>query len=745
MSDNRRDTPFPSKQQVLDFVREQAGPVGKREIARAFNIRGADRARLNDILRALRADGELDRGRGRKFGEAGALPKVGVIEITGLDKDGDPVARPQNWSGDGAPPTIYPAFSRGEPAPAVGDRILARLSPSEDGTYVARTIKKLDSAPRRVLGIFRMVNGKGRIVPTSRKVRTEFVVPPGQENGASEGDLVEGQPVGGRSFGLPEARVAGVIGAADGPRAASLIAIHTHDIPVDFDVEAVADADRAKPVSPKGRTDLRKIPLVTIDGADARDFDDAVWAEKDGDGWHLIVAIADVSWYVRAGKPLDRDAYHRGNSVYFPDRVVPMLPEALSNGLCSLVPNEDRGCLAVHMWIDGDGNLKRHEFVRGIMRSAARLTYEQVEAAWTGNPDDATEPLLTDVISPLYGAFDALQGARIRRGTIDLDLPERKVVIDRKGSVAAIEPVLRLDSHRLIEEFMIAANVAAAEALENRDAPCMYRVHDRPSLDKMEALRETLAPLGIKVAKGQVIKPHTFQRIVAQADGKPEMPMVSMAVLRSQAQAEYNPHNIGHFGLALRRYAHFTSPIRRYSDLLVHRALIAAYGLGDDGLTPEDGDRFPEYGKHISFTERRAIDAEREAVDRFTTLYLADKVGAEFAARVNGVHRAGLFVTLTETGADGLVPMSMIGDDRFDFDGTAQRIRGRGSGKVYSIGTTLTVRLEEANVHTGSMAFSVVSGGARKNTPRKGQKPGKPGKRGGKAKKPRRAKPKAGR
>ena len=725
MSDKGRDAPFPTKQQVLDFVREQPGSVGKREIARAFGIRGSDRTRLNDILRELRSDGELDRGRGRRYGEAGTLPKVGVIQITGLDRDGDPVARPASWDGDGDPPLIYPALSRGEAAPAVGDRILARLSPSGDGTYVARTIKKLDSAPQRVLGIFQMVNGKGRIVPTNRRVRTEFVVPPGQENGASKGDLVEGQPVGGRSFGLPEARVAEVIGAADGPRAASLIAIHTHDIPVEFDPQAVAAADAAKPVSAKGRTDLRKIPLVTIDGADARDFDDAVWAEKDGDGWHLIVAIADVSWYVRAGQPLDREAFNRGNSVYFPDRVVPMLPEALSNGLCSLVPNEDQGCLAVHMWIDRDGNLMRHEFVRGIMRSAARLTYEQVEAAWTGSADDVTAPLLQDVITPLYGAFDALQGARIRRGTIDLELLERRVVISKRGNVAAIEPVERLDSHRLIEEFMIAANVAAAEALEKKNAPCMYRVHDRPSLEKMEGLREILTPLGIRVAKGQVIKPQLFQRIVAQAAGTPEMETVSMAVLRSQAQAEYSPHNVGHFGLALRRYAHFTSPIRRYSDLLVHRSLIAAYGLGDDGLTPEDGDRFAEFGKHISFTERRAVDAEREAVDRFTTVFLADRVGAEFAARVNGVHRAGLFVTLTETGADGLVPMSMIGDDRFDFDASAQRIRGRGSGIVYSIGTEIIVRLEDANVHTGSMAFSVVSGGPSGRSRR-----GKPSKKG---------------
>lgn len=712
MSKTPADIPFPTKEQVLEFVRGHKGPVGKREIARAFNIRGADRARLNGILRELRDEGNLDKGRGKRFAKPGTLPNVGVIEVTGIDHDGDPVARPVTWESDGPPPAVFLSTERKGPAPAVGDRILARLAPSGDGTYTARVIKLLQAAPQRVLGIFQMVGGKGRLIPTNRRIRTEFAIPPGEENGASRGDLVEAQALGGRSFGMPEARIAEVIGDASGPRAPSLIAIHSNDIPVEFSPEAAAEAESAKPVSPDRRTDLRRVPLVTIDGADARDFDDAVWAETDPDpknkgGWHLLVAIADVSWYVRPGKPLDRDAYARGNSVYFPDRVVPMLPEALSNGLCSLVPKEDRGCLAVHMWIDSDGNLKRHEFIRGVMRSAARLTYEQVQAARDGEVDDTTGPLVDDVIAPLYGAFEALQSARIRRGTIDLDLPERKVKLDRKGNVAAIEPVARLDSHRLIEEFMITANVAAAEALERKDAPCMFRIHDQPSQEKIEGLREVLSSVGIKLSKGQVIKPAVFQRIVSQVAGKPEAQTVNMAVLRSQAQAEYSPANLGHFGLALRRYAHFTSPIRRYSDLLVHRSLITAYGLGDDGLRPDDGEKFAEFGKHISYTERRAVDAEREAVDRFTTIFLSDQVGAEFTARINGTHRAGLFVTLTETGADGLVPMSMLGDDRFDYDEQRQQIKGRGSGVVYRIGDPVKVTLEEANVHTGSMAFSI--------------------------------------
>ena len=718
MSKNRDNAGFPTSAQVLEFIRDSAEPVGKREIARAFNIRGTDRARLNDILRELRSEGELDRGRGRRFARPGTLPGVGVVEITGIDRDGDLVGRPVVWNDDGNPPAIHFAPDTGKDAPAVGDRVLARLAPNDDGTYSARIIKRLEAAPQRILGVFRMVGGRGRVIPTNRRIRTEFTVPAGMENGASANDLVVAQAVGGRSMGMPEAKIVDRIGDAMSPRAPSLIAIHTNDIPTEFTAGALRDADRAKAVALAGRTDLRDLPLVTIDGADARDFDDAVHAEADTDpanpdGWKLTVAIADVAWYVRPGAPLDESAYERGNSVYFPDMVVPMLPEALSNGLCSLVPHEERGCLAVRMRVDRDGNLFEHKFLRGLMRSAARLTYEQVEAARGGEADETTAPLLETVIAPLYGAFEALLSARQRRGAIDLDLPERRVVLDGDGRIVNIVPVQRLDSHRLIEEFMISANVAAAETLERLDAPCMFRLHDQPSLEKVEGLRQTLASVGMNFARGQVVKPELFQRIVSQVAGKPEAHTVNMSVLRAQAQAEYGPSNIGHFGLALRHYAHFTSPIRRYSDLLVHRSLITALGLGEGGLRPEDGARFAELGKHVSFTERRAVDAERDAVDRYTTIFMSDRIGAQFTARVNGVHRAGLFVSLDETGADGLVPMSMMGNERFDFDSEAQKIEGRASGISYRVGSPVEVTLEEANVHTGSLVFSLLSDGRR--------------------------------
>ncbi|MEC7489068.1 MAG: ribonuclease R [Pseudomonadota bacterium] len=722
----RQETEFPTKRQILEFIQKSQGSVGKREIARAFKIRGNDRTRLNDILRDLRASGDLARGRGRRFDNPGTLRKVAVIEITGLDKDGDPLARPANWDENAPPPTIYLQPNNTGVAPRIGDRVLARISPADDGTYSARTIKQLDSSTNNVLGVFKVVGESGRIIPTNRRIRSEFSVQAGSERGATPGDIVEAQTLGSRKYGLREARIVDVVASGSEPRAPSLIAIHTHGIPTKFSPRSIADAGAARSISLEGRTDLRGISLITIDGEDARDFDDAVWAEPDTDprniaGWHLVVAIADVAYYVKPDSPLDKDAYERGNSVYFPDQVVPMLPEALSSGMCSLLPGEDRGCLAVHMWIDASGILVRHEFLRGIMRSAARLTYEEVQRAKDNHPDEETTLPSHGIIENLYGAFEALKKARMQRGTMDFEIPERRIHIDQGGDVSGVDSIPRLDSHRLIEEFMINANVAAAETLEGRGAPCMFRIHDRPSLEKVESLRETLTSLGIKLARGQVIKPHVFQNILRKFKNTPQYYLVGTAVLRTQSQATYGPDNIGHFGLSLRRYAHFTSPIRRYSDLLVHRALIGALSLGNDGLQTQTGERFYEIAKHVSFTERRAVDAERDAADRFTAKYLANEVGAEFAGRINSVHRVGVFVTLEESRADGLVPMSLLGADRFEFNPRKQQIEGQATGKVYKMGNTIRVRLEEANTHTGSLAFSVV--GQERNSRHGGEKP----------------------
>jgi ribonuclease R len=649
----------------------------------------------------------------RRRDGARGLPEIGVLEIDAIDIDGELRGRPIVGNRPYKEEvTVVP--EPGAPALGIGERALVRFARGEGGGWEARIIRRLDSPPDRVVGIFRLTREGGRIEPTDRKERREFRVARADSKDARDGEIVLAVPTPGSRLGLPEARVIERIGDSSNPRAFSLIAIHSYDIPSEFPAEAVSLAEAAKPVTLGQRDDLRAIPLVTIDGADARDFDDAVWAERDPekeDGWHAIVAIADVAWYVRPDDALDREAEKRGNSVYFPDRVVPMLPEALSNELCSLKPGVDRACMAVHLWFDNDGHLQRHRFVRGLMRSAARLTYEEAQQAIDAKPSDHTTPLLEPVLRPLYGAFAALDRARRQRGALDLDLPERRIELDDGGKVARIEPRERLDSHRLIEEFMITANVAAAETLERLHKPCLYRVHDAPDPAKIAALSEFLAEMGIpgvKLAKGQVIRPRHFNEILRKVAGTAYAAIVPQLVLRSQAQAVYSPVNLGHFGLALRRYAHFTSPIRRYADLVVHRGLIAALNLGE-AETPAPEKDLVSIGEHVSMTERRAAAAERSAADRYISAYLADRVGAEFAARVNGVTRAGLFVTLSETGADGLIPIRSLPSDYYDHDQVRHRLVGRRFGRSFSLGDNVTVQLAEANTVTGSLRFNLVA------------------------------------
>ena len=589
---------------------------------------------------------------------------------------------------------------RGRPALAPGQRVLARLTPIGRNRFEGRTVQRVDEQPARILGVFRAPD---RIVPTDRRARAEWLVPPGQSNGAEDGEIVLAVPIPGHRYGLKPAQVTERLGQVGDARSVSLICIHTHGIPTEFDPAALAEAERARGVEAAGREDLRNLPLITIDGEDARDFDDAVWAEPDGDGHRLIVAIADVAHYVRPGSALDRDARIRGNSVYFPDRVVPMLPEALSNGWCSLRPGEDRGCLFAEMRIGADGRKLSHRFGRGLMRSAARLTYTDVQHLHDSGGDAGAPGLLPAA----YAAFRALLAARTARGTLDLDLPERKVVLDPAGRVASVAPRPRLDSHRLIEEFMVLANVAAAEELERLHRPCMYRVHLPPSEEKLAHLREFLHTLGLSLAPGPNLHPRDLDRVLAAVAGTPHAALVNETVLRAQSQAEYNPDNGGHFGLALARYAHFTSPIRRYADLLVHRALIAGLRLGPDGLTADEAATLPGAGEHITATERRAAVAEREAVDRYMSAFMADKVGASFAARVSGVTRFGLFVTLSGTGASGLVPMSALPDDFWTHDEGAQALVGRRTGARFVLAQDVEVCLTEATPVTGGLLFRI--------------------------------------
>lgn len=742
--------PLPTKAALLDFIRESPTPVGKREIARAFQIRGADRQALKALLRELADEGALGRHRGRRLAPPGTLPEVTVLEIIGPDRDGElrakPVAgaRDADARGDATSIFVHRDRRRG-PAPGPGDRILARLSRQEDGVYTARIIRHLGGAPRRLVALFQPGGDGARLLPVDRRDRQELAVPPGAEGGAKPGELVAARLLPGRRLGLREAEVVTRLGKADDPRAASLIAIHRHEIPVEFDAAALREAETAPAPTLRHREDLRALPLVTIDDTDARDFDDAVFAEPDPDpenagGWHLVVAIADVAWYVRPGSALDAAARQRGNSVYFADRVVPMLPERLSNDLCSLRPDEERPCVAVHIWIDGQGRKRRHYFARALMRSAARLTYLQIQNARDGRPDADTAPLAEPVLAPLFGAYESLHAARTERGTLELDLPERRVRFADDGRVLSIEPRPRYDSHRLIEEFMVTANICAAETLEHRREPCMYRVHEAPAPAKVEALRDFLDGLGHRLARGQRLRPGQFTALLRKVEGTPHAPAVNQAILRAQSQAVYSPENLGHFGLALERYGHFTSPIRRYADLLVHRALIRGLDAGPGGL-PKDADAaFAEIATHISETERRAAAAERETMDRYVAAFLADRVGAQFAGRVSGVTRAGLFIALEETGADGLVPLGSLADDYYQLDEKTQSLVGRRTNRRFRMGDPVRVILKEAVPLTGGLIFALAGMPAADKDDPKGRRPHRPppGKRGTKRGKARR-------
>ncbi|MBB4314376.1 ribonuclease R [Roseospira marina] len=739
----KKQAPFPTREQVVAYIRDNPDHVGKREIARAFNLNAEQRPLLRALLKDLEKDGTVQRGRKRRFAPPGTLPEVTVLTVHGTDADGELLARPDTWDADelGPPPRVLVLPMKGRHAAAigVGDRVLARVARDGDSSYVAKPIKRLASAPTRLLGVLAEGPDGWRLRPTNKRDRNEYIVRAADRGEGGLGDLVEAEIVPGRTYGLRMARVLDRLGDTANPRAVSLICLHTHGIPTEWPPEAEDQAKAAGPTPPEDRDDLRDVPLVTIDGEDARDFDDAVWAESDPDpdnpdGWHAMVAIADVAWYVRPGDALDDEALRRGNSVYFPDRVVPMLPEALSNGWCSLRPNEDGGCLAVEMWFDARGQKIRHQFRRGIMRSAARLTYTQVQMAVDGTVDDTTGPLVEPLLRPLYGVFAALSGAREKRGSLELDLPERRVMVGEDGTVLGIQPRARYDSHRLIEELMVAANVCAAEELERLREPCLYRIHDEPSQEKLGALRDFLRTLDISLAPGQVMTPHLFNRVLERARDTEHEHLVNEVVLRAQAQAEYNPDNIGHFGLGLRRYAHFTSPIRRYADLMVHRALIRGLRLGAGALEDDQAEQLAEIGGHISSTERRAAAAERDAVNRFIVGFLAGKVGATFSGRVNGVTRAGLFVTLDDTGADGLIPISTLPADFYWHNEDARCLEGREHGRVYRLGQPVTVRLREADPLVGGLLFEVLDDDGTAPAGRRGPRTKAGGPKGGRPK-----------
>ena len=721
----KSDIGLPPREAIVAFIRANPGKVGTKDIARAFGLKNADRAALKQLLRELVANGTVKKSGRKKIVEPATLPATLVADITGRDSDGELIAKPAEWdeAEQSEPPRIRihtPRHARPGATAGVGDRALVRVEPINDAegiAYRGRVLKVLDQARNRVLGIFKSnPGGGGRLIPVDKKqAGRELSIAPDDTKDAKDGDLISVDLLRGRGYGLPAGRVKERFGSVATEKAISLIAIHAHEIPMDFSAAAIAEAEAAQPATLKGREDWRELPLITIDPRDAKDHDDAVHAEPDPDpsnagGVIVHVAIADVAYYVRPGSALDRDALIRGNSVYFPDRVVPMLPERISNNLCSLVPGEPRGALAVRMVIGADGRKRSHSFHRVLMRSAARLSYAQAQAAIDGKPDDITGPLLEPILKPLYAAYEVAKRGRDARDPLDLDIPERKILLKKDGTVDCVVVPERLDAHRLIEEFMISANVAAAELLEKKALPLIYRVHDEPTVEKIHALQEFLKTLDVPFAKSGAPRPSLFNRVLTLVAGQDYEHLVNEVVLRSQAQAEYSTDNYGHFGLNLRRYAHFTSPIRRYADLVVHRGLLRALNLGDGALPDsETPDHLAEVAAQISVTERRAMKAERETADRLIAHHLADRVGATFQGRISGVTRAGLFIKLDDTGADGLVPIRTLGTEYFDYDETRHALIGQRSGAMHRLGDVVDVRLVEAQPVAGALRFELLT------------------------------------
>src|SRR4051794_7041459 len=747
-SPRNRSAGLPSRKQILDFIASSDQPAGKREIARAFGLSGQDKIDLKRLLKDMADEGLIDSSPGRAFHQAGGVPKVTVLRVQSVDDGGAVWAVPEQWHAETPPPRLRLIERGRRSALGIGDRVLCRTEERGQG-LIAHPMKKLERSAELVLGVVKQEGTRFWLSPVDKKERREFSI--GDLKDAETGDLVLCE-ISGRPPRVT-VRVDAVLGDPFAPRSFSLIAIHKHGLRHEFSPEAIEEAHRVSKLALGEREDLTHLPIVAIDPADARDHDDAIWAARDEDednegGWKAIVAIADVSFYVRPESALDKAARSRGNSVYFPDRVVPMLPEELSANICSLKEGEDRAALACHLKIAKDGTLKGWRFTRAKIRVAANIAYEDAQAAIDASEEDRIEvaspvcsmpevegpvpnALVETALKPLWACWRMLFAARIRREPLELDLPERQVMLDEKGRIESVAPRERLDAHRLVEDFMIAANVAAARALEAEKCAVMYRVHEPPSREKLEALKDYLDTFDIKFTLGQVIKPATFNGIIERVGSSDFRPEIMEQLLRTQMQARYAPDRLGHFGLALASYAHFTSPIRRYADLLVHRALVSAYKLGEGGLPAADAEQFERIGEQISILERRAMEAERETVDRYVAAFLADQVGQLVECRITGVQPFGFFAAVEDLGGDGLLFAKDLGQEYFRYDEAARALVGEESGDTYCVGQRLTLRLADANPVSGSLRFELPQGsyGGSSGPPRRDRTRGV-GKRG---------------
>ncbi|MCQ2914286.1 MAG: ribonuclease R [Alphaproteobacteria bacterium] len=702
---------IPSMSELIDFITENSGKVGKKEIAREFNIKGDDRIKLKEMLKEIKASGSIGITLGNKLIAGDSLPHQCPSEITGEDSDGNLIARPLvHTKSTGIPQIIITDLGKLKVNPVLGDTVLLRLTPAGKNRYHGEILKKLANNPGQIVALFESTSGKGgHLVGVERKMTTRYEVDAQDTMGAKNQDIVVAQILGSvfSQYEERKAKIVKVVGKSTDPAAASLIAIAMHNIPTEFPLDAVKQAQKAKPVSLGNREDIRNIPLVTIDGEDARDFDDAIFAKKDENGWHLIVAIADVSYYVTPFSPLDNEARLRGNSVYFPDRCIPMLPAELSSELCSLKPNEDRACIACHLYLDKTGKLRKSKFTRALMRSYARLNYHEVQNVYDGKMPEMEDNLRTAILN-LKSVYELLKVQRKNRNALEINAIENEIFLNDNYKITSIKPRERLDSHKTVEEFMILANVAAAKTLEAKEMPTLYRVHEPPSPEKQKALIEALLTMNIRLKK---LSQEAFNNLMRQAAGTPREYLINDLILRAQSQARYCPENLSHYGLSLEKYVHFTSPIRRYSDLIVHRGLISALSLGNDGLTDEDNHilyDLEDVGQHISATERRAASAELDAESRYLAYYLAGRTGEVFSGIISGASAHGLFVVLDDIGAQGFIPISSIPYDLFEFDEKAHRLVGAETKKVYQLGQPINVILTEVRPIKGGLLFEIV-------------------------------------
>ena len=699
---------------IIASLEAAPAPLGLREVAKALSLSPEDRPALKSHVRKMIEDGLIFMDDKRRIRLASHMPEVCIAEVTAYDDDGYGSLKILSQDIDEAmiarsEISLMPERKRGR-IPRIGARILARMVQYGPDQYEARVLRILPDRKDRFFG--RIVRFRGGLGIEGAEKGARRIVELAKGGATPQlDDLIEAEMNDAKGKIAKTASILRNFGPADSADAFIQLAIAEFDIPHVFSDEILASTAQASVPELGNRVDLRDTPLVTIDGADAKDFDDAVFAEPHGSGWRVIVAIADVSAYVAADSALDAEAAKRGNSVYLPGTVVPMLPETLSNGMCSLVPHEDRASLAVEIMLDDKGQKKSHRFIRALIKSHARLTYDAVQTVFEGTADERDIGAPDGTLHHLFGAWHNLFAAREKRGTLNLNVPEKRVMLNEAGQPAHIEVREQKQAHRLIEEFMILANICAAEELESRGQLCVYRTHDRPDMEKIEGLRELAEALSIPFAKGQVVSPHRFNELLARVKDTSEEQLVNDAVLRCQSRAVYDCENKGHYGLSLARYAHFTSPIRRYADLLVHRALIQSCGLGPEVQTLQEVEALSQICAQISQTEQVAAKAERRTTDRLVACLYQPQIGRQLEVTITGLTNFGLFAAFDERTAEGFMPFRSLPEDFYELDQGNSRLVGRRRGTVFALGAQITAQIESVEPASGGILLTFLDGG----------------------------------